>query len=91
MHCGDHHVLVGALQLLAENGVQFHFQTTAKEFVGESGKLKQVVLRDGTVLPAEFCVVGIGEISFTVLCYCFFGCHQMSLISATQEICQVAF
>ena len=55
---------VGSLQLLAEKGVQFHFQTTAKEFVGENGKLKQVVLKDGTVLPAEFCVIGVGKMSF---------------------------
>jgi len=53
-----------ALQLLAEKGVQFQFQTTAKEFIGENGKLKQVVLTDGTVLPAEFCVIGIGKTSF---------------------------
>jgi len=53
----------GTLQLLAEKGVQFQFQTTAKEFIGENGKLKQVILRDGTVLPAEFCVIGIGEVS----------------------------
>ena len=33
-----------------------------KEFVGEIGRLKQVVLRDGAVLPAEFCVIGIGEV-----------------------------
>ena len=46
-----------------EKGIQFHFQTTAKEFVSESGKLKQVVLKDGTVLPAELCVIGIGEAS----------------------------
>ena len=56
----------GTVQLLAEKGVQFHFQTTAKEFVGDNGKLKQVVLRDGTVLPAEFCVIGIGEMSLGV-------------------------
>ena len=58
----------GTLQLLVEKGVRFHFQTTAKEFVGENGKLKQVVLKDGTVLPAELCVVGIGEMAFHVLC-----------------------
>jgi len=50
------------VQLLVEKGVQFHFQTTVKEFVGDNGKLKQVVLRDGAVLPAEFCVIGIGEV-----------------------------
>jgi len=56
------------LQLLAEKGIQFRFQTTAKEFVGENGKLMQVVLKDGTVLPAELCVTGVGKISVCVLC-----------------------
>ena len=61
----------GIVQLLAEKGVQFHFQTTAKEFVGENGQLKQVVLRDGTVLLAELCVIGIGEsyFKFVLLVY----------------------
>ena len=52
---------VGTWQLLAEKGVQFHFKTTAKQFIGENGKLKQVVLQDGTVLSAELCVIGIGK------------------------------
>ena len=55
-------VAVDILQLLAEKGVQFRFKTTAKEFVGENGKLKRVLLTDETVLPAELCVVGIGKV-----------------------------
>lgn len=49
-------------QLLSDKGVQFHFKTTASEFVGEGGKLKRVVLKDGTVLPADLCVAGIGNL-----------------------------
>jgi len=67
-HDGKHVVVAGTLQLLAEKGIQFRFQTTVKEFVGENGKLKHVVLKDGTLLPAEFCVVGIGRLLFHVLC-----------------------
>ncbi len=34
---------------------------SAKEFVGENGKLKEVVLKDDTRLPADVCIMGVGK------------------------------
>lgn len=52
-------------KLLAEKGVQFHFQTSASEFVGSGGKIKEVVLQNGTKLPADLCVMGVGVVPVT--------------------------
>ena len=48
-------------QLLDEKGIQFHSETSASEFVGSGGKIKEVVLLNGTKLPADLCITGVGE------------------------------
>jgi 3-phenylpropionate/trans-cinnamate dioxygenase ferredoxin reductase component len=42
------------------HGVQFRFGTGVREFRGSDGRLSEVVLSDGTVLPADLAVVGVG-------------------------------
>jgi 3-phenylpropionate/trans-cinnamate dioxygenase ferredoxin reductase subunit len=42
------------------NGVTFRFGASAAEFRGTGGRLTSVVLADGTELPADVAVVGIG-------------------------------
>lgn len=46
--------------LHAAHGVQFRFGAQVREFRGESGELRGVVLADGTELPADLALVGIG-------------------------------
>jgi len=43
-----------------KNGVTFHFGAGVAEFRGDGGKLTTVVLTDGTELPADLVIVGIG-------------------------------
>jgi NADPH-dependent 2,4-dienoyl-CoA reductase/sulfur reductase-like enzyme len=50
---------------LDEKGVKLHLQATPTEFVGANGKVKQVKLKDGTILPADLCVVGAGVLPVT--------------------------
>lgn len=52
-------------KVLEEKGVQFRFKTNTDKFVGKKGKLTEVVLKDGTVLPADVCVVGAGVLPVT--------------------------
>jgi NADPH-dependent 2,4-dienoyl-CoA reductase/sulfur reductase-like enzyme/nitrite reductase/ring-hydroxylating ferredoxin subunit len=52
-------------KLLDGKGVKSHFQTTVSEFVGSEGKLTQVVLKDGTILSADLCVLGVGVLPVT--------------------------
>jgi 3-phenylpropionate/trans-cinnamate dioxygenase ferredoxin reductase subunit len=42
------------------HGVDFRFQTGVRSFAGADGRLTTVVLSDGTELPADLVVVGIG-------------------------------
>jgi 3-phenylpropionate/trans-cinnamate dioxygenase ferredoxin reductase subunit len=42
------------------HGVHFRFGAQVREFRGESGELRAVVLADGTELPADLALVGIG-------------------------------
>ncbi|CAL1545244.1 unnamed protein product [Lymnaea stagnalis] len=46
-------------------GVKFHFETSVKEFRGEDGQLTEAVLADGTVLPADVCIMGVGVVPAT--------------------------
>ena len=48
-------------QLHEEKGTKFIAKNSPKEFVGENGKLKEVVLQDDTRLPADVCIMGIGK------------------------------
>jgi 3-phenylpropionate/trans-cinnamate dioxygenase ferredoxin reductase subunit len=43
-----------------EHGVDFHFDAGVREFRGASGRLGSVVLADGTELPADLAVIGVG-------------------------------
>ncbi|GAA4263182.1 NAD(P)/FAD-dependent oxidoreductase [Dactylosporangium darangshiense] len=47
-------------ELHRANGVDFRFGTSAAEFRGSDGRLTSVVLSDGTELPADVAVIGIG-------------------------------
>jgi 3-phenylpropionate/trans-cinnamate dioxygenase ferredoxin reductase subunit len=42
------------------NGVTFHFSSGVREFKGTGGRLTHVVLSDGTELPADLAIVGVG-------------------------------
>jgi 3-phenylpropionate/trans-cinnamate dioxygenase ferredoxin reductase subunit len=42
------------------NGVEFRFGASVREFRGSAGTLTTVVLADGTELPADVAVVGVG-------------------------------
>jgi 3-phenylpropionate/trans-cinnamate dioxygenase ferredoxin reductase subunit len=48
------------LNLHSGHGVDFRFGAGVREFVGSDGVLTGVVLNDGTQLPADLAVVGIG-------------------------------
>ncbi|XP_033123203.1 apoptosis-inducing factor 3-like [Anneissia japonica] len=51
----------GALQKLCEEkNVKFIMNSAVSELKGEEGKLTEVVLKDGQILPADVCVAGIG-------------------------------
>jgi NADPH-dependent 2,4-dienoyl-CoA reductase/sulfur reductase-like enzyme/nitrite reductase/ring-hydroxylating ferredoxin subunit len=48
-------------RLLEERGVKFLWGNSPKEFLGdEDGKVKSIVLTDGTQLEADVCILGIG-------------------------------
>jgi 3-phenylpropionate/trans-cinnamate dioxygenase ferredoxin reductase component len=47
-------------RLHREHGVTFHFGQSVKEFAGEDGAVRSVVLADGTRLPADVALVGVG-------------------------------
>jgi 3-phenylpropionate/trans-cinnamate dioxygenase ferredoxin reductase subunit len=46
--------------LHAGHGVEFHFEVGVREFGGLDGRITDVVLDDGTELPADVVVVGVG-------------------------------
>ncbi len=60
---------VGALfrDLHTAHGVTFRFGTGVQEFAGQDGRLRSVVLTDGTELPADVAVVAIGIVPNTEL------------------------
>ncbi|GGM55489.1 ferredoxin [Micromonospora sonchi] len=47
-------------QLHQARGVSFRFGSGVREFLGADGRLSSVVLTDGTRLPADLAIVGIG-------------------------------
>ncbi|KAM8976613.1 apoptosis-inducing factor 3-like [Pelodytes ibericus] len=49
-----------AMKLLQERGINFYMKTEAKEIKGENGQVKEVILRNGTQIPADIVVAGIG-------------------------------
>lgn len=74
-----------SFQLLDEKGIKFHFQTTASEFFGSNGKLKEVVLTNGTRLPADLCVMGLG--GYRVILTFGFGNYLLCVYGKT-GLCQ---
>ncbi|XP_040194314.1 apoptosis-inducing factor 3-like isoform X1 [Rana temporaria] len=54
-----------AMKLLQEHGVNFYMRTEARELHGENGQVKEVRLRNGTVLPADVVLAGIGVVPVT--------------------------
>ncbi|XP_041097183.1 apoptosis inducing factor mitochondria associated 4 isoform X2 [Polyodon spathula] len=49
-----------ARKMLEEKNVKFYMQDGVTELRGENGKVKQVVLKSGKILPADVFVTGIG-------------------------------
>ncbi len=47
------------------HGVQFYLKSAVSRFLGDNGRVTGVELKDGTVLPADYVVVGIGVIPAT--------------------------
>jgi 3-phenylpropionate/trans-cinnamate dioxygenase ferredoxin reductase subunit len=54
-------------ELHREHGVTFRFGESAREFRGAGGRLRAVVTADGTELPADIAVIGIGVVPNSVL------------------------
>ncbi|KAJ0004003.1 hypothetical protein NQD34_010217 [Periophthalmus magnuspinnatus] len=48
------------LTMLADKGVKFHMNEFVTEIRGANGTLKDIVLKSGTVIPADVLIVGIG-------------------------------
>ncbi|XP_042562290.1 apoptosis-inducing factor 3 [Clupea harengus] len=48
------------LQILEEKGVTFYMNDSVTEIRGENKKVKEIVLKSGTVIPADVLIVGIG-------------------------------
>nr|NP_001074169.1 apoptosis inducing factor mitochondria associated 4 [Danio rerio]AAI29325.1 Zgc:158614 [Danio rerio] len=53
---------VKLLQMLEEKNVKFYTSNGVAEIRGENGKVKEVVLKNGEVLPADIIIAGIGVI-----------------------------
>ncbi|XP_071994224.1 apoptosis-inducing factor 3-like [Engystomops pustulosus] len=49
-----------AMKLLKEQGVNFYMRTEVREIREDNGQVKEVILRNGTQLPADVVVAGIG-------------------------------
>lgn len=56
----------GSLQKLCEGkGIKFHFETTIAKCNGENGVIKSVELENGTKLPADMLIMGVGTTFYT--------------------------
>ncbi|XP_060554576.1 apoptosis-inducing factor 3-like isoform X1 [Ruditapes philippinarum] len=56
----------GVLQKMhEEKGVKFHFEAGIKEFIGQNGKLSEAVLSNGTKIPADVAILGVGVVPAT--------------------------
>lgn len=52
-------------KLFEEKGVKFHFETTVTKCNGENGVIKSVELDNGTTLPADLLILGVGTTFYT--------------------------
>ncbi|KPP63959.1 apoptosis-inducing factor 3-like [Scleropages formosus] len=50
------------MRMLAEKNVKFYMNDSITEIKGEKGKVKEVVLKSGVVLPADVLIIGIGVV-----------------------------
>ncbi|XP_043910294.1 apoptosis-inducing factor 3-like isoform X2 [Protopterus annectens] len=48
------------MKMLEEHGVKFYMENTIKELKGQNGKVKEAILKSGTVLPVDVVLTGIG-------------------------------
>lgn len=53
------------LKMHKDKGVKFFMDSGAKEINGADGKVQSVVLKDGTVIPADIVISGIGVVPST--------------------------
>ncbi|KAF7668869.1 hypothetical protein LDENG_00282830 [Lucifuga dentata] len=53
------------MQMLAERNVRFYMNDRVTELRGENGRVKEVVLKSGTVLEADVVIAGVGVIPNT--------------------------
>uniref|UniRef100_T1J5D3 Rieske domain-containing protein n=1 Tax=Strigamia maritima TaxID=126957 RepID=T1J5D3_STRMM len=51
-----------------DKGVKFSDALTIKEFIGDRGRVKEVLLGDDTKIPADLCLLGIGVNPATGFC-----------------------
>lgn len=51
-----------AMHMLEEHGVKFYMSNGVSEIRGQNGKVKKVILKDGTILDADVVITGIGVI-----------------------------
>lgn len=52
-----------SLKMLSERNVMFYMSDSVTEIRGENGKVKEVVLKSGAVIPADVVIVGIGVLN----------------------------
>ncbi|CAG9791354.1 unnamed protein product [Diatraea saccharalis] len=52
-------------KLYEEKGVKFQFETTISKCIGENGMIKSVELDNGTTLPADILILGVGTTFYT--------------------------
>ncbi|XP_072248627.1 apoptosis inducing factor mitochondria associated 4 [Leuresthes tenuis] len=50
------------MQMLEEKNVKFHMNDQVTEIRGENGKVKELVLKSGTILEADVVIAGVGVI-----------------------------
>ncbi|XP_034148960.1 apoptosis-inducing factor 3 [Esox lucius] len=50
------------MMMLSQKDIKFYMNDNVKEVRGNNGKVKEVVLKSGTVFPADVLIVGIGVI-----------------------------
>ena len=60
------------LQLFEDKGAKFVFGSSPARFLGSDNKITEVELENGTKLPADLCVIGIGIADMKVN----LGCRQ---------------
>lgn len=47
---------------MEQKGVKFHLENPVKEFIGDGGRLKNIILKDGSTLESPLCIVAAGKL-----------------------------